>query len=316
MTSSDTKKPNPNKRAHHYVWQHYLRAWEIEGTFSCLRDNKIFPTKTKNIAQERDFYKLEELNELELEFLNRILIRGTTGLKRDLAVNWIKTMQMIFPLHAKLRQAGIVDHDIEDYIRTYLFNTEEDLHVLIETAAIPHLESLQHEDAGFMQDINKKIEFCHFLSYQYFRTRRLQDKFVESFSTPPRPGNINFANCWKVARHVFVDRVTSTMISERFANIIFLTNSTETYFITGDQPVINTFSIGKGLHDEIHETEFYYPLSPTLAMLFTFDEAQSELKSKELTLEGVQHYNYAIASLSHTQLFAATKNCLAQYVKT
>lgn len=316
MTSNNTKKPNPNKRAHHYVWQHYLKAWEIEETFSCLMDNKIFPTNTKNIAQERDFYKLEELNKSEIEFLEVILLKGTTGLKRELAMGWINSMQQIFPLRALLRQQGEVPEQIEEYIRNYLFNTEEDLHCKIEKDAIPHLKSLRNVDAGLMLDIHKKIEFCHFLSYQYFRTKRLQDRFVESFNNDPKPpGKINFANCWKVARHVFADRVTSTLINECFANIIFLTNSTGTYFITGDQPVINTFAIGKGLHDEILHTEFYYPLSPTLAMLFTVDKAQSELKSKELTLAEVHHYNHAIADQSHTQLYAATNNCLSQYVK-
>lgn len=315
VTSNNVSKPNQNKRAHHYVWQHYLKAWEIEKTFSCLMDNKIFLTNTKNIAQERDFYKLEELNKSEIEFIKIIFIKGTTGLKRSLAEGWINAMQQIFPLRAQLLQEGKVDEEIAEFIRTYLFNTEEDLHCNIETDAIQHLENLRNSDANLLLDIDKKIEFCHFLVYQYFRTSRLQNRFVESFSRDPKPpNNINLPNCWKIARHIIVDRVTSTLINEPFANIVFLNNSTGTYFISGDQPVINTFAIGKGLYEEIPHTEFYYPLSPTLAMLFTVDKAQSDLKSKELTLSDVQYYNHAIEDQSHKQLYAATENCLTQYV--
>ena len=56
------------KRAHHYVWRHYLEAWEVDGRLCCLRDGKAKPINAVNLAVEKDFYRLPELNEAELQF--------------------------------------------------------------------------------------------------------------------------------------------------------------------------------------------------------------------------------------------------------
>jgi Protein of unknown function (DUF4238) len=55
------------KKRHHYVWQHYLKLWaRKDDQIFCLRKGKIFPSHTKNVAMESDFYKLEPFAPREL----------------------------------------------------------------------------------------------------------------------------------------------------------------------------------------------------------------------------------------------------------
>ncbi len=57
------------KRRHHYVWKQYLRSWAIDEKIFCLRDKKIINPNLVGIAQQRDFYKLNELKVDDIEFI-------------------------------------------------------------------------------------------------------------------------------------------------------------------------------------------------------------------------------------------------------
>ena len=45
-------------------------------------------------------------------------------------------------------------------------------------------------------------------------------------------------------------------------------NNSKEDFITGDQPVINTFSFNAPKNESPENLAFYYPISPDLAVLF------------------------------------------------
>jgi len=61
------------KRKHHYVWEHYLKAWETGGKVWCARGEKIFPSSTENIAHSRDFYRLKELSDSDVDLVKRLI---------------------------------------------------------------------------------------------------------------------------------------------------------------------------------------------------------------------------------------------------
>ncbi len=63
---------NNLKHAHHYVWQHYLSAWANDNQqIYCYDKNqdKSYITNTKNTAQEKDFYQLNELTAEDLFYI-------------------------------------------------------------------------------------------------------------------------------------------------------------------------------------------------------------------------------------------------------
>ena len=61
------------KHKQHYVFKAYLDHWTTNGKIWCCRKNKIFHTNTVNVAQERDFYRVKELNADEEKFMSFFL---------------------------------------------------------------------------------------------------------------------------------------------------------------------------------------------------------------------------------------------------
>ena len=73
------------KRRQHYVFQAYLREWlDQDGKLWCLRDAKIFHTDTNNVAHERDFYRVGQLNDDEIKFLKLFLSKEPTYIQQKL----------------------------------------------------------------------------------------------------------------------------------------------------------------------------------------------------------------------------------------
>ena len=91
MTSfgdNTNKAPRANKqttRRQHYVWRHYLEAWEFkDGLTNCLREGRIFTSNPVNIMVERDFYKLSSVTRMEVKFLELFLKKTPAKDLRDL----------------------------------------------------------------------------------------------------------------------------------------------------------------------------------------------------------------------------------------
>lgn len=62
------------KYKQHYVFQRYLSAWTTNNQLWCNRNGKKFSTGTINVAQQRDFYRIMDLNEDEKKFLSTHLM--------------------------------------------------------------------------------------------------------------------------------------------------------------------------------------------------------------------------------------------------
>jgi hypothetical protein len=87
-------------------------------------------------------------------------------------------------------------------------------------------------------------------------------------------------------------------------SIILLINNSNTNFITSDQPVINVDS----LSNTITKLDFYYPVSPKLAIL-VFDNSTMKLNNpvQELSDEEAVQYNELMVSLSSKYIYSYQK---------
>ena len=83
------------KRGQHYVWKHYLKQWTTNGKLFCLRENKVFETNPDNIANKRDFYRLEELTANEMLFISRIIDMMPTAF-REVRLGWLNHFNSVF----------------------------------------------------------------------------------------------------------------------------------------------------------------------------------------------------------------------------
>ncbi|MDI1279662.1 DUF4238 domain-containing protein [Methylobacter sp.] len=95
--------------------------------------------------------------------------------------------------------------------------------------------------------------------------------------------------------------------------MVLLKNNTISEFLTGDQPVINTYAIGLAEEETPEELEFYYPVSPNLAILITKNIEVRNSNILLLNKSQVDDYNKMIVQQSHSQLFASSKEALLAY---
>lgn len=109
--------------------------------------------------------------------------------------------------------------------------------------------------------------------------------------------------------HIYATNVSVGLFIERKAyKIVFLKNNSSVPIITGDQPVINI--LGSGGND----VEFYYPLSPDIAMILTKDNEKFPTESRAVSLLEVERYNYAIYDGSEDQIYSNSEAYLRELV--
>ena len=83
-------------------------------------------------------------------------------------------------------------------------------------------------------------------------------------------------------------------------------------FITGDQPVINVKAAPGSSSETITGLDFYYPISPTIAVLLAKDPPADT----ELTDETVRSYNNLIQQHSHEMIFGHSSEALEPFKLT
>jgi hypothetical protein len=295
------------KRGQHYVWRKYLEAWEVDGKLWVLRDGKVFPSAAKGIAKERDFYALLELTPDEEAFVRRVAIEKTVNpMLRMANEGWLETLQMPFKVRNALIQMGFSPSAAEQAMDVAINNTEEDLHGAVETGAIEALAALRAGDTSFYEQQGLRANFAHYMALQFLRTKRVQHRFIESFREDYGK-DLRLEACWSVMRHVFATNMAWRLFAENDRyRLVVVRNRTGIPLITGDQPVLNTFVIGKPPTEEVADTELYYPVDcATAVFLGARDRASCDLTDDE-----VRFYNEAIREAALEQIFASDQAAL------
>jgi len=299
------------KRHHHYVWRYYLRPWSSNGKIACLREGKLFSPNLMGVGQERDFNKLKELTPDEIEFIKNLAIARSNKRLQEVHLNLLKQFTFIFQFRKFIEAMGIKDPEAFEMIETAIHNIEEDLHTDIENTAIKYLDSILREDIGFYDKDEDCMEFLLFLSVQHQRTEKIKKSVLEAVKDVKI---VEFENVWNVLRHIFATNVAWVLYAERKVfRMILLKNESSIEFITGDQPVINTYySIGVNKTPP-NEFELYYPVSPKLAILISEREELKGTQLKLLNENDVMAYNKMIVKNSHNQIYATSISILEGY---
>jgi hypothetical protein len=299
------------KRHHHYVWRHYLHPWSLNEKIACLREGKLFEPNLMGIGQERDFNKLKELNPDEIAFIKDLAIARSNKHLQELHVNLLKQFTFVFQFRKYIEAMGIKDTEAFEMIEVAIHNIEEDLHTDIENTAIKYLDSILREDIGFYDTDEDCMEFLLFLFVQHQRTEKIKKSVLEAVK---HVKTVEFENVWNVLRHIFATNIAWVLYAERKAfKMVLLKNETSIEFITGDQPVINTYaSIGVSKTPP-NELELYYPVSPKLAILISEREELKDTRLKLLNENDVMAYNRMIVKNSHNQIYATSTNILEEY---
>ncbi|MCL2050091.1 MAG: DUF4238 domain-containing protein [Defluviitaleaceae bacterium] len=296
------------KRRQHYVFQQYLRAWTVDGQIFCLRNGKIFPTNTVNVAQERDFYKLEELTEEGITLINSFISRMNPAYQ-NANKGWIEFFRLVFIVKQWYEQFEEKHLEIEELLNEVINNFEEELHCMIEGEGINPLNNILNGDISFSEE-DSWHDFCFFLAMQYFRTKKIRERIkcaiIDTSNTFQTSGRFGYVE------HIFSCIFATNMgFSLSQMNIMLLENKTSIPFITADQPVINIRAdYLNGIQAD--EIELYYPVSPQIAVII-FENDNRTFVTSLASICDVKKLNDLIFNVSREQIYSNTKESLEKY---
>ena len=132
------------KRRHHYVWQHYLRAWSSGSQVACIGGSQVFSANTINIAVRTDFYRLKALTSSDLFWVRRLCIDGRAPGLQKVQEGWVNFFTAMFDLRKRHEETVTRDPAVARAFEEAVNNLEEDLHASIEGRAIPHLDAIRN----------------------------------------------------------------------------------------------------------------------------------------------------------------------------
>lgn len=299
------------KKRQHFVWRKYLRKWARNDRIFCLMDERIFETGLMNIGQERYFYKLKELSEQEVAFVTALIECDNRPMIRELNHGWIKPFVDVFELRRQLDSKGMLSQEMDEMLDAFICNHEEDFHCSIESEGDEFLELLYNRDLSFYDDDERLTSFLFFICEQYFRTQNISQNVGRLMGSSESLKGIDMHAIWAILRHVCATSAGFSLYQERDRfRPTLIENDTGIPFITGDQPVINTYAVGSNLEQEPEDLEFYYPITPSIALLLTERE---EYRAKSMVLANetdVRKYNKYILDQSGRQIYSSSRDVL------
>src|SRR3569833_96395 len=303
-------------RRQHYVWQKYLEPWTTRKNNAqqlwCLRKNSRIPfqTETKNVAVERDFYRLRDLDETDGDFVRSVAFGDRTNQTlRELNEGWIAGFEALFELHKAARFSPNASQSLREALDAQLIEHQEQQYSRMETDAVEHLAALQVGDVSFFEDDDQAISFCYFLAHQYFRTKAIRDRIKKTHDTAKRKDRFN--RTWPLFRYVFATNVGYAIFEER--KTVKLRGGRAPpgiEFITGDQPAVNTYGAFIAANVPVEDVELYYPVSPTRAVVLSGHRVYQNVHGIQLAPFRANYLNQTIERIAYEQLFAKSEATL------
>lgn len=300
-------------RHQHYVWRKYLEAWETDGRIWCLfnRDGSCKNVNPRYLAVEIDFYKIPRMLTSDFKFIEDLVVKTTKGkVARKANEDTLKFFKRIFSVIQFVDDDSDVPPEILAHINNFLTTIEEKEHAQIEKSALHILEQLVAGNADSFTSDDDAVAFSMFLGRQYFRTKATQQNIRAQFAGGPLESR--FDRCWPVLRQMWSTNVGASIFSLRHEMRWQLLETPQSVpFITGDQPVINTYGAFTPAKTEIVECEFYYPVSPHRAVFISGHTTQRNLDAAILSDFMVNIFNLRMEQCARNQLYANQRASLA-----
>lgn len=283
----------------HYVYRDYLRKWSSNEYIYCLLDRKkLLKTNLKNIGLERYFYKVPAFSKEEL----RIAKLFTDEYTKNIVEVFEKLNNTIAfsKLTNNLKLTENLTNFSKDCDEKYFnCNIENNLKNFIDKILTMNLECLN--------DLEFKMKSCSAIAEQYCRTKNIKSKFEKD--TKLKSLNINLSNIWFLMRHIIASKIGMAICFDNYKFCLLENNNNG--FITGDQPIVNTYYNNDTIPLNF---ELYYPLSPSLALLITKDTNYENYSIIFIEDEIVDFYNNLIVKSSYNQLYADKIEKLEKFI--
>jgi len=293
----------------HHVWKDYFDPWLVEGLISFTRNGNVLTTSPGNVAHQRYFYEIGEMTEKDVRMLKTLASGQKSELIRIGAESWIASVQLIFTFRDAMVTLGADRSSIDGFVTQGARQLGEQYQGMIEHSGLKYLPALRNADAFNIAEGEDYIEFCYFAMTQYFRTVRAKESLKREMETD-NPGYVDRSMAAIIP--MMATLVGSALINgrDRFVPTLLL-NKSGVKFITGDQPIINTYAVGVPRGEVIPGTEFYYPISPDRAIIFS---ENLRYRSGVITDPGdVKEFNRMMAISAEHSVFASSEDELQEW---
>jgi hypothetical protein len=262
------------------------------------------------VAQEKGFYRLQKLKPEVLDVVRRMFIDQHKGHPmHSMLENWISLFEYPFELTERVNEIVGDDDATADFLDVSRSNTVEDMHMHFESLGSSHLDHLREGNITFFDDPDEALPFFIFICVQYFRTKAQRANFMEAVADYP---HCDLTKAGDLISIILSTKLAHNLYVSGEYHLQLLENKTEVQFITGDQPVLNTYCYEQNPNDEPENLEFYYPVSPELAILLT--ESPSLSDPIKISVDLVNDYNSKVKTISHEQLYATSESQLLNLV--
>jgi hypothetical protein len=298
-------------RGQHYVWRHYLEAWEIKGRLFASRNRAApYGSSAKKVGKERDFYRLPRLRPQDVAFADQIIsgMQITDDAKRQ-ARGWFDPAAVV-----KTVISHFAGRDMPEFVQSALnefeIEAEEKIHSGIEDDATPLLSQLRQGDSSFWCKNDDAAAFSFFISLQHLRTKRGVVKLAESFNAYDTDGVAE--RVWPYLKFAMASNMGFSFYQERTRwSLNVVSAGSQVQFITADQPTMNL--IPPVDHNGI---ALFYPLSPMRALIMEHQDNSPIAPASGVMADAqVDALNLRLAGYAHEQVYGSDREYLADLVK-
>lgn len=228
----------------HYVWEYYLKAWATDNQIWAKRENKIFPSSTENVAQERYFYKIDPLSDTEINMLIRVF-RKEAKKNPGIFLNSLNTYLNIANGNEKTGKFGL-----------------EQYYSMTESNTFLALAALRKRKFDILNDRENKKHLCIYLAHQYTRTKKVRSFPVDSVNTQCLDHrNCDLHKVYNAWAFIFANIFGASLCDDLDLRVV--ENNSSTKLITSDQPIFNILATHG---DTPEKNSIYFPISPYLAL--------------------------------------------------
>ena len=318
-------KTEQPKIYHHHTPRQYLLAWaDADERIAWLGYGKVSRSGLTVVGGENDFYRLKELTVPDVDclklFIDGLREHGRDGHKRFLQMYLLPTRlkalleRRIEEQQQRIAERGASEDDMGNAaiaqarhdLEVAIANFNEDYHASIERRFWPFLELIKQRNFSFYEDSQMAIDFIHGLFVQYFRTKAVRERALQKESVLFE----NMERVWDVLSHIMaIEAGGSFFVDRRNFQIVVLDNDTQVPFITSDQPIINMLTDGKSFNVP-ERVEFYYPLSPTQAMLYLERSTPTGKFNNPGSIDDAHRYNQMMLDHSGLRVFSNSEEYL------
>lgn len=295
----------------HYVWRAYLRAWASnDSIYTYILDkNKVEKTSLMKVAQEKYFYKLIELSDFEIEQLEKFISKSHESL-HGIQGDVLFAFKSYTYIKRQLNENPIPQ--IADKLREIEVNSLEKTHGMIEGFGGNLISCRTKEDFDkLFSNSQEKYKAIIYLCVQYLRTRRMKNLIKDAFKGETKK---ILVNTWSIFSFVLATNIAMNVALNPDLKVRFFNNINRESFLTGDQPVINLLAEDIDKNGHVKKIEFYYPISPEVAITIHFDERQTETVDEIFINESMlEYFNQFLADNSEKFVFSSSLDDLVTY---